>query len=262
MSKTRPTLFKSEMVNAIKNTAVGVWPPEPIDSGKPFKSHTRRLGGLEEVNKNPDGWGCIVNVNESINNSRATFSRGHDILYVGPPLGIPGDLLYVREGWRYAYNLVKGFSSDAENHIQFRADGLVYEIKYDKEDGSFYTSLFPNQDKQGGSFSTHKDFGRWRSSIHMFKWMSRFWLEIKSVRVERLQDITDNDIIAEGAIRSGFGAKFLGIDIGSLSNALVPDCLQIAFSLGWDSINKKSGYTWDYNPYVFVYEFGVKEAII
>lgn len=78
----------------------------------------------------------------------------------------------------------------------------------------------------------------WHPSIHMPKEAARIWLKVTDVRVERLQDMTDDDAEAEGCF--DYTSTALGF----------PDV--------WDSTIKKSDldrYGWDANPYVFVIEF-------
>lgn len=85
---------------------------------------------------------------------------------------------------------------------------------------------------------------KWRPSIHMPKEAARIWLEVTDVRVERLQDITEEDAIKEG-VRVGIG----GIPYFSC---------QDAFPALWDSTIKNQDlplYGWDSNPWVWVYDF-------
>ncbi len=96
-----------------------------------------------------------------------------------PPLGVvppyrPGDILYVRETWCYE-----------ESKYHYRADGEEIEI------------LGAN----GVKFWFGKADGlKWRPSIHMPKEAARLFLRVISVRIERLQDITDADAQKEGAV--------------------------------------------------------------
>lgn len=83
----------------------------------------------------------------------------------------------------------------------------------------------------------------WTPSIHMPRWASRITLEIKNIRVERVQDISENESWKEGAPVKHIPFKFPRADIWFLEL--------------WDSINKKRGYGWDVNPWVWVIEFEV-----
>lgn len=88
-----------------------------------------------------------------------------------------------------------------------------------------------------------KDY-RWRPSIHMPRWASRITLEIAAVRVERVQDITEKDVEAEGLSLqpwSGEGPAGWPKTAG--------------FAQLWDSLNAKRGYGWDANPWVWVISF-------
>jgi hypothetical protein len=79
---------------------------------------------------------------------------------------------------------------------------------------------------------------RWHPSIHMPKEAARIFLRVTNVRVERLQDMTDDDAEAEGCF--DYTSTALGF----------PDV--------WDSTIKKSNldfYGWDANPLVWVIEF-------
>ena len=76
----------------------------------------------------------------------------------------------------------------------------------------------------------------------MPRWASRLTLEITNVRYERLQDISDADVLAEG-----FG------DVGR--------CYRNSeFIVTWDSLNAKRGFGWAKNPWVWVLEFKKVES--
>lgn len=95
----------------------------------------------------------------------------------------------------------------------------------------------------------HELPGRWRPSIHMPRWASRLTLEIADVRVERLQGITEADILAEG-VTCDATAAMTGIPWGDLPT------LHHAWKEGWDFINgDRQGCRWDDNPWVWVVQF-------
>ena len=96
----------------------------------------------------------------------------------------------------------------------------------------------------------------WKSPVCMPKEAARIWLKVTNARVERLQKITEDGCIAEGVYPSncrGCNATF-GCD-----NCPDEGYNEIdEFSEIWDSTVKKSDidrYSWDANPWVFVYEF-------
>ena len=79
---------------------------------------------------------------------------------------------------------------------------------------------------------------------HLFRKFSRIQLEITDIRVERVNDISEGDSRAEGVY----------VDITNAFSPTPPRC-KPEFKLLWDSINKKRGFGWDVNPYVWVVEF-------
>lgn len=123
----------------------------------------------------------------------------------------PEDILYVRETWhRYTKRVGKGEGCHLEEHYGYKA------------------SIANSEDAEEP----------WKPSIHMPKKAARIWLKVTNVRVDRLQDMTDDDAEAEGCF--DYTSTALGF----------PDV--------WDSTIKKSDldrYGWDANPYVFVIKF-------
>ncbi|MFJ1276725.1 hypothetical protein ACF0C0_33210 [Pseudomonas aeruginosa] len=145
------------------------------------------------------------------------------------PFGKPGDRLWVREDWTIdllaAYSTEKGY--DSEYEVRYRADDAAREIHVAPGEPDPYLALYDQQR------------GDWRPSIHMPRWASRILLEITAVRVERLQDITPNQCIAEGAWREK------DKELGRGQEAIA------AFADLWRS----TGGDWDANPWVWVVEF-------
>jgi hypothetical protein len=95
------------------------------------------------------------------------------------------------------------------------------------------------------------DDGTWRPSIFMPRWASRITLEITQVRVERLQDITEDDAKAEGVTVGG--TKWDQPNIKTECG--YQRALRGAFCDLWDSLNAKRGFGWEKNPWVFVLDF-------
>ena len=129
----------------------------------------------------------------------------------------PGDILYVRETvWQKI-----GYYLDLDGETK---PSWYNEFKYVASD---------EKPETGWNYSWAK-----RPSIHMPKEAARIWLKVTDVRVERLQDMTDDDAEAEGCF--DYTSTALGF----------PDV--------WDSTIKKSDldrYGWDANPWVWVISF-------
>lgn len=87
------------------------------------------------------------------------------------------------------------------------------------------------------------------SSVQMPRWAARTIVELVSVRVERLQDITKADVEAEGITRR-MGAPLEDVVAG----------WHEPFAELWDDPNAKKGNPWDSNPFVWVPEFKVIEG--
>lgn len=98
---------------------------------------------------------------------------------------------------------------------------------------------------------------KWKPSIHMPRWASRITLEVTDVRVERVQDISEQDALAEGVdMETEHGSLCINIEDASYSSNLVyGSAIKTVFRKLWDSINLKRGYGWDINPWVWVVEF-------
>lgn len=133
--------------------------------------------------------------------------------------GTPGDNLWVRETWAMRSDAEPG-SEKAKHHLHYKADG----------------------DELSGEW--HDYHPGWRPSIFMPRWASRVLLEITEVRLERVQAISEEDAIAEGAPKmhlDGLGQTWATHKRG--------------FESVWDSINAKHGFGWEENPWVWVIKF-------
>lgn len=141
-----------------------------------------------------------------------------------------GDRLWVRETWADLRGM--GFGNDPYTDNPFN-----FAYKADIKPGS-------------DSDRARIDYGvKWRPSIHMPKAAARIWLEVVSVKVERLQEISDEDRLKEGIRVTAPKAEDL------LNDYKTAEMGKHAFIDLWDSINVKSGYDWDANPWVWVIEF-------
>jgi hypothetical protein len=92
----------------------------------------------------------------------------------------------------------------------------------------------------------------YRHARFMPRWASRITLEIESVRVERVKDISESDAIAEGVEVVPGEAAYRDYALGP--NTWCNDA-RGSFQTLWDAINAARGFGWDANPWVWVLEF-------
>jgi len=149
------------------------------------------------------------------------------------PFGKVGDQLWVRETWAIASkatDLVKVYyeASSRQSHTEFH-EYFPVELAGD---------MLPTYPKS-------------RPSIHMPRWASRIQLEITNIRVERLQDISEDDVVAEGIDIDALLAAQDSYDIIADQNFTGRPTLLTAWRKLWES----TGGDWDTNPWVWVIEF-------
>lgn len=205
MSKERPILFNTEMVQAIQ-------------TGR--KTQTRRLVKqppiIGDIMRDAKGWYYEDGTR-----------NGHSLI---PPYS-PGDILWVRETW-----------------------GKLTEC-----------NVFPPYEPHQERFIYRADVGdpdhfqaKWRPSIHMPKEAARIFLRVKDIRVERLQEITEEQAILEGC---STGTVVITCD--PMGVEVDPDDPQDwtaveDFEYIWNSTIKpadKNVYGWKANPWVWVITF-------
>lgn len=211
--KERPILFSAPMVRAI------------LDGRKTV---TRRIvssklpKGCELDGHSPNGVLC----------SRPIGSTGERLLPC--PYGKPGDRLWVRETWQVARAL-----RDCEGIVD---DEEVYRglLGADPRGRRFIDDWVVGYAADGAD-------GPWRSPLFMPRWASRITLEVVSVRVERLHEVTEEDARREGVEpatlqAAGHGAFMVYVPaVGMFRNV-------------WDAINGKRA-PWSSNPWVWRVEF-------
>ena len=178
------------------------------------KTQTRRLQGLRRINAYPNNWVQAVQLNDGTWSFWGPLRVDERwVRTMAYPQGggwkCPyevGDRLWVRETWAKPYvNIPPVYRAD------YKGAGIL----------------------------------KWRPSIHMPKWACRLWLTVTGVRVERLQEITDEDTIAEGMdkkLRPGYGFRY-------------------AFGSAWDAMYAKPEYQWQSNPWVWCITFSREDCL-
>lgn len=97
----------------------------------------------------------------------------------------------------------------------------------------------------------YESWHKWRSPLFMPRYASRITLEITKIRVERLQEIDLEDVMAEGIDVALSPLGYDPLDLKAIENKIILD----EFAGLWDSLNAKRGYSWESNPWVWVIEF-------
>ena len=247
--KERGILFSGAMVRAIldgpKSMTRRAVKPQPYLLYRP-----------ETYVVKTDKWGQVAWIDEE---GHCEHVRGHDNpAYVTCPYGMPGDRLWVRETHRF----------DGLDQKLAILDERVDELMY-------------RADMAGDRAI---DDCSWRQSIFMPRWASRITLEVTGVRVERLQEITEEDARAEGVEprtrEKGYTIVCRGggtFEVSSLYERGVPAVGDASpfgevthvepipgkvlvsargvFRLLWGKINGRA--SWNANPWVWVVEFRV-----
>jgi len=162
---------------------------------KMFPENGGNFRGLVEVR--PGRW--MKHFQSNPPSPRPEMAGGIYVGDVNCPFGKTGDRLWVKEAWNV------GFTSDLAPGEHFGK--APWEAIRDNNgftpacaDGIVYRATNP---------SKHPQLGKavWQSSVHMPRWASRITLEVLSVRVERLNEITLGDITKEGFARSIYDFK-------------------------------------------------------
>lgn len=230
--KSRPILFSAPMVRAILE-------------GR--KTQTRRVVKIKDHSlplargfwMDPDG--------KCVDKDGPRYSFGHRVpgdpgnMYVHErvtcPYGLPGDRMWVRETWGvWAWS--DGYTLN--EHIEYRAD---------RQDGRIPDGV-----------------SRWRPSIHMPRKHSRITLEITGIRVDRLQEISEEDAMAEGVDRDPEpldpddqeDPREVGYPSASALAMAEATMHRRLFSSLWERIHGAG--SWDANPWVWIVEFRRVEA--
>lgn len=227
--KERPILFSGEMVRAILE-------------GR--KTQTRRV-----VKPQPnEGWAKNARAYQHTKNDDVVWASGECVSDLKFPYGKPGDRLWVRETFTLE-------SDEDAGEFAFKpTDGRpirhVEETDYQSGHNLIphYKATDPKPALCCESDSCRQcevdgEGPHWKPSIHMPRWASRITLEITNVRVERLNDISEEDARKEGV--EALVQKAGGFVADGFYKA--------GFVMLWESINGPG--SWIKNPWVWVIEF-------
>lgn len=213
--KERPILFSAPMVRAV------------LDGRK---TQTRRIMKPQPTTK--PFWGCV---------GGKGFGFFDDLTPIKCPYGQRGDRLWVRETCR-AEELESGLDG-----VLYLADDAFIEIENTQDAADKWIDL-AHYGKRASPVSPVKTV----PAIHMPRWASRLTLDVTAVRVERLQEISESDAMAEGIISGFFGGTCEpGFSVDGLDS--YADSAVLMYRELWESINGAG--SWKVNPWVWALEF-------
>lgn len=236
--KERPILFSGDMVRALldgrktqtrrivklpHNNPLGQWEPTSIggpNGGRTAAGDTVPLQGAIWHTRTGDSLMC--------------------------PYGQPGDRLYVRETWAAYWGPPALGARVVTDAAVRQSDGSIAHA----------SAAEPLSVRYAADMDGEAPFGRkWKPSIHMPRWASRITLEVTGVRVERLQDISENDAVAEGIRQHGEKCGWVNECQLSDGKRHFDSSAYGMYRQLWDDLNAARGYGWDANPWVWMIEF-------
>ena len=230
----KPILFNTEMVRAILEGKKTV--TRRVIKGASSRIHIFRFLDLET---DPDI--CSLNkwgdeVPKTVKGLYAEFEADDSYPIDFPMFKSPyqvGDILYIRETWR------------------------EYNGKY------FFKANEPKE------YDDYKTTPKWKPSIHMPKEAARIFLKVTDVRVERLQDMTEDDVCFEGAENLICSCEHMDYSVvppepcfntyNTCKDCIINHSYQELFGEQvWNQTIKRKDldrYGWKANPWVWVIEF-------
>lgn len=220
MISRRPISFTATSINGIR---------------KQFKTQTRRTMYPQPVGPRP------------------VQDAGTPLRWIGEggqswrsPYGVPGDELWVREVWA----LVEPYPQILQKYdlpIAWRVEKNLVALEYWHKRVIFYADYPGKMPKECGRGATDN---KWRSPVTMPRWAARLWLKVTGIWPEPVQEISEDDALAEGIQRQALpdlnGSRY---HWGDTSKDRCKTAVE-AYAALWDSINGKKN-PWALNPWVW-----------
>jgi hypothetical protein len=233
--KERPIEFTGEMIRALldnrKSQTRRVMRVQPHDDSCKISTLMESTGSSREIGKHR--WLKMLSNDE-------VDLDDHAGKYFACPYGYAGDRLWVKEPWfnnkEYTENmhaLLKRWPyGDVQLPVKSEYPDIMYKADYPE-----------------GMLC------KWKTARYMPRFLSRILLEITDIRVQRLQAISEDDAIAEGAKKfpSGYVFENTGYDKAKLCHTSPAT----AFNIMWDEMIYKNNdqKCWEANPWVWAISF-------
>jgi hypothetical protein len=263
--REHPLILTGPQVRALLNTRPGTWPAEPIDPARPFKwqhrvpvqwtnstvlgypakrywphllfehAVARDQASIMVAMVGPDRAPRDVHLSVPYNEEGCRDQVDDLPRYRVRPVWEEGELCWVKETWMVGHHAGEG------SYSVLRPTGRT------DRDGKVFYKATGTWDESDGRYP-------WRSSILMPRWAARLAGAIQTIRVQRLQDISEADALAEGCD----GCCPIG---SALAHAAGP-CSDHHAQVWEASYGRKPGYRWRDNPWVWVRELSRVEILM
>lgn len=147
------------------------------------------------------------------------------------PYGVPGDRLWVKETFWHCVQSTQEMIGFADGQVKLRPGNCTVMTTKPDSDHSGYGEAW-----------------KCKPSIFMPRWASRITLEVTEIRVQRLQDISEEDAKADGVVPF--------VTVGTeRDKEWYPEGYRANYTLLWNKINAERGFGWDVNPWVWAITF-------
>lgn len=190
-----------------------------------------------------DGWSARIMEAQELDGSLVWCGSDTDCA-VKLPFPQSGDRLYVREAWKTdrAYDNHAPSDMGGEKPVFYMADNAV--------------------ERFGGRPDALSRWGRLRQGRHMPRWASRMTLVVTDVKVERLQDISEQDAKVQGVFQVSTSTDGKGSGWKATYDSQARLSAIMAFRDLWDSLNASRGFGWEDNPWVVAATYTVHKCNI
>jgi hypothetical protein len=178
-----------------------------------------------------------------------TKTQRRRVVKAQPADGMTSEFVGADGTWRFSRPTVRAPLSDSDDDrlCRYGVPGVRLWVRETFKPHSLYNDFAPANWPRNSTifYAADEKYSpsntRWRPAIHMPRWASRITLDVTEVRVERLQDISPEDCLAEGIVGAGV------LDGGGRCE------LTGKYGALWEAINGAG--SWDANPWVWCVEF-------
>ena len=242
--RERPILFSAPMVRAIlegrktQTRRVVQVHGEGLHNGKKLNEWDLSSGPFQLTEEDFPVWRWQGNKPAKVRDWAQYIQTDVDDNVTFPisnPYGVPGDRLWVKEAtWIWCRKVPDGLTKTGRPKFRYYPHGR----------NVVYCADHP-QKPERESYAEPNMVWKYKTARFMPRWASRITLELTDVRVQRVQEISEEDAKAEGVYIGSLGPEATDGYYGPRN----------AFKHLWDSINAKRGYGWGANPWVWALTF-------